>query len=120
MYKLYSKILYACYENYLVQKSIGDLPIAYRKGHSNITGAKEAIDKITSQSSWIIKGDFSQFFDNLNHDLLIKNVKKVLMVSGSSFTEDWKTLLRSLMGHRYIRILRRLQIKIKVNHILVR
>lgn len=104
LYKLYSKILYACYENYLVQKSIGDLPIAYRKGHSNITGAKEAIDKITSQSSWIIKGDFSQFFDNLNHDLLIKNVKKVLMVSGSSFTEDWQTLLRSLMDHRYIKL----------------
>ncbi|MEY8441237.1 reverse transcriptase/maturase family protein [Lactobacillaceae bacterium 24-114] len=103
LYKIYSKILSACYENFLKDKGLQKIPIAYRKNHSNITGAKEAIDRISSQSSWIIKGDFSNFFPSINHNVLIKNIKTVLRsVEGGKLSSDWITVLRSLMNYRYI------------------
>ncbi|ANU51420.1 reverse transcriptase/maturase family protein [Limosilactobacillus reuteri] len=105
LYKVYSKLLSECYEIYLRQKGLSEVPLAYRKGHSNITGAKEAIDKMSTQDSWVIKGDFSHFFDNLNHDVLLKNVKKVIRnINGGEFSNDWLRLLRNLMNYRYINL----------------
>ena len=103
LYKIYSKLLSECYEIYLRQKELSEIPLAYRKGHSNITGAKEAIDKISSQDSWVIKGDFSHFFDNLNHNVLIKNVKKVIRnIDGGKYSNDWQKILKNLMDYRYV------------------
>ncbi|WP_159434545.1 reverse transcriptase/maturase family protein [Limosilactobacillus caccae] len=105
LYKIYSKILYKSYEYYLTQNKLSEIPIAYRTGHSNITGARDAIDNIASQTSWVIKGDFSHFFDNLNHDVLMKNVKKVIeSIDGGEFTDDWRSILKNLMDYRYIKL----------------
>ena len=106
LYKIYSKILYRCYEIYLERKKLEGIPVAYRKGHSNITGAKEVIDRICSfNKTWVIKGDFSHFFDNLNHDVLLKNVSHVISdISKERLPDDWKSVLRSLMNYRYIEL----------------
>lgn len=52
---------------------INDVAVAYRNGfrHTNISAAADAIDMIRSLGdALVITGDFSHFFDNLNHDYL--------------------------------------------------
>ncbi|MFT8707311.1 MAG: reverse transcriptase/maturase family protein, partial [Liquorilactobacillus satsumensis] len=98
-------VLGSCYEEYVKEKNLDDVAVAYRKNKSNITGAKETFDFIWENgNSWIIKGDFSDFFDNLNHQILIKNVKKIL----NQYTDlkslgDWLAVLKAITRYRVVR-----------------
>lgn len=103
IYKYYSFALNEHYENFLRCHSLESVPTAYRKGMgmSNITSAKEVIDNIVSQGkSWIIKGDFSHFFDNLNHHILKKNLQLVLKTNNLPL--DWYKVFKNITQYRVI------------------
>lgn len=77
--KFYANILNFYYEDSIRNEPISNSVLAYRKEKSNITGAKEVMDFMwSSKDCWVIKGDFRHFFDNLNHQILIRNVKEIL------------------------------------------
>lgn len=102
--KFYANILSHYYEKYVLDKNISDVSLAYRKEKSNITGAKEVLDFVWKErNAWIIKGDFSSFFDNLNHKLLFKTVKKVLLGDISlNLRDDWYSILKYVTKYRTI------------------
>lgn len=103
IYRVYSEIISEKYENYLLNNDLTEIPTAYRKykNMSNITSAKEAIDKICFYNNcWIIKGDFDSFFDNIRHRKLTDNLKSVLNVD--ELPQDWKSVLKSLTKYRFL------------------
>lgn len=80
---------YYCYNmneiyNYRIKEyNIDDVPIAYRSdlGKNNIHFAKEAIDFINKYSDcFIMIGDYTKFFDNLDHSYLKERLCQVLEV----------------------------------------
>lgn len=104
LFKYYGSILASCYEEYVMKNDLDELAVAYRKNRSNVSGAKETFDFIwKTGDSWIIKGDFSNFFDNLNHQILMKNVKKVICnITGKKLSEDWVSVLNAVTKFRVI------------------
>lgn len=105
IYLFYGRVLSECYEEFLKDKEYSNSVIAYRKGNSNIKGAKRVMDFIwKSKDCWIIKGDFSSFFDNLNHHLLYGNCKEVLSFvdGGKTLSSDWKTVFKQITDFRYV------------------
>lgn len=102
--KFYANILNHYYEKYVTEKNISDVVLAYRKEKSNVTGAKEVFDFTWKEkNAWIIKGDFSSFFDTLNHHLLFKTVKMVLLGDvGLRLQDDWYSILKFVTKYRTI------------------
>lgn len=104
IYKLYAQYLDKYYEKYILNRGLSAIPQAYRKKHSSILAAKKAFDKICYlQDAWIIKSDFSHFFDNINHKILIKNTRIVLTgKKDGRLPKDWMHVLNSLIKYRSI------------------
>ncbi|USS88505.1 reverse transcriptase/maturase family protein [Fructilactobacillus hinvesii] len=105
IYSFYGKLLSKLYESYISNTDLNNVVLAYRSGKSNITGAKDVIDFIwKSNGCWIIKGDFSNFFDNLNHHLLLSNVEEIFsdVTENYKLNDDWKSVLTHLTKYRYI------------------
>jgi hypothetical protein len=103
IYKYYSLSLNIHYEEYLNSHSLSLVPTAYRKGigKSNITSAKEVVDNIVDQNkAWIVRGDFSHFFDNLDHYILKQNLKTVLKTD--YLPPDWYRVFKSITDYRFI------------------
>ena len=82
IYSYYSLVLSKCYESKLIEKSLSDNILAFRKlGKSNIDFAKQAFDDIeNNEESSIIALDFSKFFDTLDHEILKEQWCQVLNV----------------------------------------
>lgn len=73
IYQYYSYILNELYNSCVYQNGISDVPIAYRTdlGKSNIYFAHKAFEYIrTHKPCYIMIGDFTGFFDNLDHSYL--------------------------------------------------
>lgn len=105
IYRLYGYYLNCVYEKYIRQHNFTDVPQAYRANHSSISTAKYAFDYLWQQKNgaWVIKGDFSHFFDNVNHHILLSKVRKLLMNDESGYLPaDWMHVLKSIMRYRYI------------------
>lgn len=102
IYQYYAAILNKYYDKYVNEHNIDEVSVAYRSGHSqsNIDIAKEVFDfTVNSQKSWIIRGDFEGFFDNLNHNVLSAKVAKVL---GGELPLELKRMLISVMKYRVV------------------
>ena len=82
IYEYYGNQLNNVYNKYVSEQGIGKASIAYRNntpGKCNIHFAKEVFEFIRKcTSSYIFIGDFSNFFDNLDHKYLKKMLKTVL------------------------------------------
>lgn len=101
MFKAYSILLNTYYENYLDNSNFKDVPIAYRSGKSNISGAKEIFDFIwDNPNCWIIKSDFKSFFDTLNHKILKQNLTSVLKCD--TLPENWYQVFKFLTQHKSV------------------
>lgn len=104
-YRYYGKALNRIYSSYATAHHINKVAVAYRERQSgvhlsNITTAKEVFDYVTSFSNaWIIKGDFHHFFDTLNHQHLMNNMRKVF---GGDLPRDWSRMLRSITEYQSI------------------
>ena len=73
IYSYYGYLINEKYNQMAIKEGINDIAIAYRTnlGLNNINFAKRAIDKIReSENCYIIVGDFTSFFDNLDHRYL--------------------------------------------------
>lgn len=75
IYQYYNFLLNEKYNERIENDGISSVPVAYRTDlhQSNIHFAKRAFDFIrTSQSCYVMIGDFTGFFDNLDHTYLKK------------------------------------------------
>ena len=83
VYQRYAFLLNYQYNNWVCENNIDDVAIAYRDnlGKNNIDFAKNAFDAIRSfPQCFILVGDFTNFFDNLEHQYLKKMICEVLGV----------------------------------------
>lgn len=83
VYQRYAFLLNYQYNIWAYENKIDDVAIAYRDnlGKNNIDFARDAFDAIRSFSQcFILVGDFTNFFDNLEHQYLKKMICKVLEV----------------------------------------
>lgn len=81
IYQLYAHKLNCSYNSYVKTKGINKCAIAYRDnlGKSNIEFAKEVLSFAReTQGAYIMVGDFTHFFDELQHNYLKKMMCKVL------------------------------------------
>lgn len=104
IYRYYADQLNDLYNDFVVKNGIDEVVTAYRNnklGKSNINHAAEVIAKINScDSALIIIGDFTSFFDNLDHSLLKKRLQKVL--AKTILPADWYNIFRSLTKFGYL------------------
>lgn len=102
IYSYYSFLLNYEYNKILKELEIEHNVIAYRDNLNkcNIDFAKEAFDfiKKTKQCS-IIVGDFTNFFDNLDHSHLKKMLCKVL--KSDSLSKDWYNIFKNITKYSY-------------------
>lgn len=83
VYQRYAFLLNYQYNVWTSENNINDVAIAYRDnlGKNNIDFAKDAFDAIRSFSQcFILVGDFTDFFNNIEHQYLKKMICKVLDV----------------------------------------
>lgn len=83
VYQRYAFLLNYQYSIWACENNIDDVAIAYRDnlGKNNIDFAKDAFDAIRSfPQCFIFVGDFTNFFDNLEHQYLKKMMCEVLGV----------------------------------------
>lgn len=110
IYALYADKLNTIYNDYSKEMGFSESAVAYRTNIqisnepiSNITIAKNVFNFIDQQSdTWIIKGDFKGFFDNLNHNIINRNVNRLLDYYGIVNTDDWNIVLKNIEKYRHI------------------
>lgn len=88
IYSYYREILYAKYEQILINKGISDVVIAYRKiplldransGKCNIHYASEAFAEVRRRKNCVaITLDIQNFFESLDHSNILKNWLEVM------------------------------------------
>lgn len=97
IFSYYSRILNSEYNKYVSKKEIDKNIIAYRDNlrKSNIHFSKEAFDFIRKHKScFIVIGDFSNFFDNLDHNYLKNQICKILNVN--KLSDDWYAIYKNI------------------------
>lgn len=103
IYRFYSDCLNIRYNDYLKKEGLNDSIIAYRSNkpkQSNIDFSAEAINEIVRQKeAFIIIGDFTHFFDQINHLVLKENLQKVLNVK--RLENDWYNIYKSVTKFGY-------------------
>lgn len=105
IYRYYSYLLNIKYNERLVADRLNDVAVAYRTNlhKSNINFAKEAFSFIRSCGDcYIMIGDFTSFFDNLNHKYLKHEIKNLLEMD--EIPEDLYAVLKSLMRFSYVEL----------------
>lgn len=84
IYEYYGNRLNNSYNTYLKKNGINKVSTAYRNctpGKCNIHFAKEIFEFIVScESAYVFVGDFSKFFDNIDHKYLKEKIKNVIGV----------------------------------------
>ncbi|WP_254846706.1 reverse transcriptase domain-containing protein [Oceanobacillus sojae] len=103
IFKFYAEKLNCEYNSWTSSNQIDECSIAYRDnkdGSSNIEFAAEIINSIVQhEEAYIIVGDFTKYFDYLNHKILKERVKTVLKTS--LLEEDWYNVFRSVTKYGY-------------------
>lgn len=82
IYEYYGNLLNNAYNHFVTEQGTGKASIAYRNnipGKCNIHFAKEAFEFICKcDTAYVFVGDFSNFFDKLDHKYLKETIKDVL------------------------------------------
>lgn len=103
VYQYYAYLLNRQYEKCIRANNLNEVAIAYRyNSHkNNIHYAKQAIDFIRCHSGCIvIVGDFTTFFDKLNHEYLKQRLCDLL--GYESLPEDYYKVYRSITKYAYV------------------
>lgn len=105
IYKYYADDILNKKYNHIISNSIDDCVTAYRNnknGKSNIDFAAEIINEIVNYSeAFILVGDFTSFFDQIDHKILKENLMKVLEVQ--YLCKDWFNVYKSITKYGYYR-----------------
>lgn len=104
IYKYYADILNDCYYNeFCTRFGIDNCVTAYRnnkRGKSNIDFAAEIINQIVDYNeAYILVGDFTEYFDKIDHALLKDNLK--IVMGTSRLSKDWYNVYRSITKYGY-------------------
>ncbi|HEL8647576.1 TPA: RNA-dependent DNA polymerase, partial [Listeria monocytogenes] len=99
IYKYYAEVLNKdFYNKFCMEKGIDDCVSAYRNnkvGKSNIDFAAEIINQMVNyKEAYILVGDFTNYFDKINHELLKKHLAEVL--NQPRLSKDWFNVFRSI------------------------
>ncbi len=96
IYQYYGYLLNEEYNMYSERKGFSKSVAAYRTNlhKNNIHFAKEAFDFIKQDECEIIVGDFTSFFDNLDHSYLKKTLNQVL--GTQRLSEDWFNVYKNI------------------------
>lgn len=104
IYEYYAHQLNQLYNAHMKEKGIGKCAIAYRtnlKGKSNIHFAKEVFDYIKSFSDcFIVVGDFTKYFDKINHYYLKEKITDLLGVN--ILPNDHYKVFRSITKYSFV------------------
>jgi hypothetical protein len=105
IYKYYSLVLNLRYNQWVDDHEIDVCSIAYRDNkpnQSNINFAAEVINEIVNyKEAFIFVGDFTRFFDKIDHRILKKNLIRVLDKTQPQLPNDWYNIYRSITKHGY-------------------
>lgn len=103
IYKYYADEILNKKYNKFILNNIDECVTAYRsnkKGKSNIDFAAEVINEIVDfKEAYILVGDFTGFFDQIDHKLLKGNLMKVLGVQ--KLSNDWFNIYKSITRYGY-------------------
>lgn len=104
IYKFYGTILNRYYDDFANEMGINDAAAAYRDNsdgkRSTAMTARDVINAaVDSKESWILKGDFKHFFDNLDHKYLKLQLRTIL---GTEIPDDWLRMLKSITNYREV------------------
>lgn len=96
IYQYYGYLLNEKYNEYVYKYGISNSVVAYRTNlhKNNIHFAKEAFDFMKKSDCNIIVGDFTGFFDSLDHKYLKKSLCEVLGVK--TLSEDWYAVFKNI------------------------
>lgn len=97
VYQRYAFLLNYQYNIWACENNVDDVAIAYRDnlGKNNIDFAKDAFDTIRSfPQCFILVGDFTNFFDNLEHQYLKKMMCEVLGVE--RLPQDYFSIFKNI------------------------
>lgn len=96
IYQYYGFLLNEQYNEYVKKCGFSDSAVAYRTNlrKNNIHFAKQAIDFMRNKDCRMMVGDFTGFFDNLDHKYLKKNLCKVLGVT--TLRQDWYAVFKNI------------------------
>jgi hypothetical protein len=101
IYQYYAYLLNEKYNERLSQDGLNDCVIAYRNNlekNNNIHFAKRAFDQIRSQEhSYVIIGDFTNFFDTLDHAYLKNRICDLL--GTKRLYDDWYAVYKNITGY---------------------
>lgn len=108
IYAKYRRILSPIYEKRLIDLSISEIPIAYRrvksadgKGKCNIDFAKDVFDFILSiESSYVITLDISKFFESLDHSRILEQWSA--LIEQSPLPSDHTAVFKALTSYRWV------------------
>lgn len=103
IYKYYAEQLNTRYNIITDKHKIDECSTAYRnnkKRHSNIEFAAEVINTtVNYEEAYILVGDFTKFFNKINHRLLKELLIEVLDVN--KLSDDWYNIYRSITKYGY-------------------
>lgn len=97
IYSYYGYLLNRKYNEYLEARGLGEVAVAYRDNlhKNNIHLAKQAFDRIKDLGScFVVIGDFTDFFDRLNHGYLKRRMCDVMGVS--SLPPDYYAVFKNI------------------------
>lgn len=104
IYRYYAFLLNEKYNERAVLDQIDDNSVAYRNNHpgkNNVDYSLRALEFIKEQRKCMIMiGDFTHFFDNLEHSYLKKRICDLLEVE--RLPEDFYTVYKSITGFSYV------------------
>ena len=102
IYRYYAYKINEAYNLRVHNDGISNVAVAYRTdlGKSNIQFAKEAFDHIRQMCScYVMIGDFTDFFDSLDHNYLKQQLCKMLSVA--SLPNDYYAVFKSVSKFAY-------------------
>lgn len=105
IYEYYAYLLNECYEQYLKKYGMGKCAIAYRSSlhKNNIHFAKEAFYRIRSmENCLVIIGDFTKYFDKIDHNYLKKCLCEVY--GEDKLSQDQYVVFRSITKHSWMQL----------------
>lgn len=120
IYKYYAENLNRKYNSFTKKKKIDECSTAYRdnkNGQSNIEFAAEVINSIVKyKDAYIMVGDFTKFFDKIDHRMLKNRLSEVLEIT--RLGDDWHNVYRSITKYGYYErkfLIEQLEIENKYN-----
>lgn len=110
IYRYYAYLINKFYNSYTIENGIDGVSVAYRNnkpGQNNITFANNAFSFIrdcqrTYKKAYVIIGDFTDFFDNLNHKCLKERLQLVL--GQEKLSPDMYAVFKNITRATYVEL----------------